>query len=320
MISEPDRRSRRLPFPRWDLVGARAAPLVACRSRAVPPAARCRCWRAAAARSSAPIVRTAFWRRTAAASSANILDELTLRCTTLRHVRTSSFAIRCSRRTATAAWRCATGFCARGLRPAVRVRDAPRPARRRICSRRMHAAGLRAMSFGVESVSPDDAEEGRTAADPGRAPADDHRRLPSSSASSPPRSTSSGSCRTTGSRSPRRSTTRSTLGSTVAQFKLLTPYPGTPLWKQMSRSSTRPTGSGSTGTRRRSPIRISRASELQFLLGAAYTRFYMRPSCLANCPGSTRRACARCPAPGRAGRNRPATPGESRDDARAVTC
>jgi len=72
------------------------------------------------------------------------------------------------------------------------------------------------------------------------------------------------------------------LGSTFAQFKLLTPYPGTPLWKQLESrvyerdwqrfdgftpTFTHPTLSG---------------DELRFLLGAAYSRFYMRPSFLAN--------------------------------------
>ena len=68
------------------------------------------------------------------------------------------------------------------------------------------------------------------------------------------------------------------LNSTFAQFKLLTPYPGTALWKQLEprvyeRDWQRFDGFTPTFTHPNlSP------DELQFLLGAAYVRFYMRPS------------------------------------------
>jgi hypothetical protein len=45
------------------------------------------------------------------------------------------------------------------------------------------------------------------------------------------------------------------LGSTLAQFKVLTPYPGTPSFKQMESRSSRRTGSASTGSRRRTSTR-----------------------------------------------------------------
>ena len=72
------------------------------------------------------------------------------------------------------------------------------------------------------------------------------------------------------------------LGSTFASFKLLTPYPGTPLWKQMEplvyeRDWQR--FDGFTPTFRHPNLT---SEELKFLLGAAYSRFYMRPSYLAN--------------------------------------
>ena len=72
------------------------------------------------------------------------------------------------------------------------------------------------------------------------------------------------------------------LGSTAAQFKLLTPYPGTPLWKQMAprvfeRDWERFDGFTPTFEHPR-----LRPADLRFLLGAAYTRFYMRPSWLAD--------------------------------------
>jgi radical SAM superfamily enzyme YgiQ (UPF0313 family) len=72
------------------------------------------------------------------------------------------------------------------------------------------------------------------------------------------------------------------LGSTYAQFKILTPYPGTPMFKQIEPLLTETDWEkfdGYTPTYRH-PNLTER--ELKFLLGAAYTRFYVRPSCLAN--------------------------------------
>jgi anaerobic magnesium-protoporphyrin IX monomethyl ester cyclase len=72
------------------------------------------------------------------------------------------------------------------------------------------------------------------------------------------------------------------LGSTFAQFKMLTPYPGTPMFKQLEPLLTETDWEkfdGFTPTFRH-PNLTDR--ELRFLLGAAYKRFYMRPSYLAN--------------------------------------
>jgi len=72
------------------------------------------------------------------------------------------------------------------------------------------------------------------------------------------------------------------LGSTFAQFKILTPYPGTPMFKQLEPLIVETDWEkfdGFTPTFRH-PNLTSR--ELKFLLGAAYKRFYMRPSYLAN--------------------------------------
>ncbi|MBI3494229.1 MAG: radical SAM protein [Acidobacteria bacterium] len=72
------------------------------------------------------------------------------------------------------------------------------------------------------------------------------------------------------------------LGSTFAQFKILTPYPGTPMFKQLEPRLTEKDWEkydGYTPTFRH-PNLTER--ELRFLLGAAYKRFYMRPSYLAN--------------------------------------
>src|SRR5207247_3425832 len=72
------------------------------------------------------------------------------------------------------------------------------------------------------------------------------------------------------------------IGSTLAQFKILTPYPGTPMFKQLEPLLTETDWEkfdGYTPTFRH-PNLTER--EIRFLLGAAYTRFYMRPSYLAN--------------------------------------
>jgi len=73
-----------------------------------------------------------------------------------------------------------------------------------------------------------------------------------------------------------------TLGSTVAQFKILTPYPGTPLYKRMEPTITEEDWEqfdGFTPTFNHGNLTHD---ELRFLLGSAYTRFYVRPSFLAN--------------------------------------
>ena len=72
------------------------------------------------------------------------------------------------------------------------------------------------------------------------------------------------------------------LGSTFAQFKMLTPYPGTPMFKQIEPLLTERDWEkfdGFTPTFKHPNLSHH---ELRFLLGAAYKRFYMRPSYLAN--------------------------------------
>jgi radical SAM superfamily enzyme YgiQ (UPF0313 family) len=72
------------------------------------------------------------------------------------------------------------------------------------------------------------------------------------------------------------------LGSTFAQFKMLTPYPGTPMFKQIEpllSESDWEKFDGYTPTFHHPNLS---ERELRFLLGAAYKRFYMRPSYLAN--------------------------------------
>jgi radical SAM superfamily enzyme YgiQ (UPF0313 family) len=71
------------------------------------------------------------------------------------------------------------------------------------------------------------------------------------------------------------------LGTTLAQFKLVTPYPGTPLYRRMEPRLTEPDWErfdGFTPVFRHPALP---ADELRFLLGAAYSRFYLRPSWFA---------------------------------------
>jgi radical SAM superfamily enzyme YgiQ (UPF0313 family) len=72
------------------------------------------------------------------------------------------------------------------------------------------------------------------------------------------------------------------LGSSAAQFKLLTPYPGTPLWKQLSPLVVEKDWQKFDGFTPTFTHPTLTAHELRFLLGAAYTRFYVRPSWLAD--------------------------------------
>jgi len=72
------------------------------------------------------------------------------------------------------------------------------------------------------------------------------------------------------------------LGSTFAQFKMLTPYPGTPMFKQIQPLLTETDWEKFDGYTPTFAHPNLSARELRFLLGAAYKRFYMRPSYLAN--------------------------------------
>jgi len=72
------------------------------------------------------------------------------------------------------------------------------------------------------------------------------------------------------------------LGSTVAQFKILTPYPGTPLFKRLEPHITETDWEQFDGFTPTFTHGTLSQAELKYLLGAAYARFYMRPSYLAN--------------------------------------
>ncbi|HEY3384800.1 MAG TPA: radical SAM protein [Vicinamibacterales bacterium] len=147
--------------------------------------------------------------------------------------------------------------------------------------KQLHAAGMRAMSFGVESVSP------QTLKKVGRRPIPlEHQRRVLEH------------CRELGIvtaaffvlgfpsddwQSIAATIDFATeLGPTFAQFKLLTPYPGTPLFKQMQPLVVEPDWEKFDGFTPTFTHPNLSSEELMFLLGAAYTHFYMRPSYLAN--------------------------------------
>jgi radical SAM superfamily enzyme YgiQ (UPF0313 family) len=145
----------------------------------------------------------------------------------------------------------------------------------------MHRAGLRAMSFGVESVAP------ATLKKVGRRPIPEPhqreilahcRRLGIVSAAfyviGFAEDTRESICETI--------RYAVDLGSTVAQFKILTPYPGTPLYRRMAASITETDWERFDGFTPTFTHPSLTHDELRFLLGSAYTQFYMRPSFLSN--------------------------------------
>lgn len=145
---------------------------------------------------------------------------------------------------------------------------------------RMHAAGLRAITFGVESLSPE------TLKKVGRRPIPEAQQRKVIE-----------TCRRLGIGSVgfyvfafNSDTWESiaatidyaiSLGSTLAQFKLLMPYPGTPLFKHMEKQIFEKDWERFDGFTPVFQHPNLTPEEMQFLLGAAYTRFYMRPSFFA---------------------------------------
>jgi radical SAM superfamily enzyme YgiQ (UPF0313 family) len=147
--------------------------------------------------------------------------------------------------------------------------------------RTMHAAGLRAMSFGVESLS------ATTLKRVGRRPIPEaHQRAMLMRCRELGIVTAAfyvfGFADDTYESISATIDHSIALGSTVAQFKILTPYPGTPLYKRMESTIVEQDWErfdGFTPTFTHSHLT---QDELRYLLGNAFTRFYMRPSFIAN--------------------------------------
>jgi radical SAM superfamily enzyme YgiQ (UPF0313 family) len=145
----------------------------------------------------------------------------------------------------------------------------------------MHRAGLRAISFGVESMSPAILKKA------GRRPIPEaHQRLIVNHCRSLGIVTAAfyvlGFLEDDWDSISATIEYAVALSSTVAQFKILTPYPGTPLWKRMGPLVSEPDWEKFDGfTATFNHPNLTR-EQLLYLLGGAYTRFYMRPSYLAN--------------------------------------
>ena len=145
----------------------------------------------------------------------------------------------------------------------------------------MHRAGLRAMSFGVESVAP------ATLKKVGRRPIPEaHQR--EILRRSRELGIVTAAFYVLGFAEDTWKSIRETieysidLGSTVAQFKILTPYPGTPLHKRMQPTITETDWQRFDGFTPTFTHPSLTHAELTFLLGSAYTQFYVRPSFLTN--------------------------------------
>ena len=145
----------------------------------------------------------------------------------------------------------------------------------------LHAAGLRAMSFGIESVAPEILRR------VGRRPTpESQQRLIINHCRE--LGVATAAFYVLGFPADDWSSIAATidfaidLGSTAAQFKLLTPYPGTPLWKQLEPRVYEKDWQKFDGFTPTFEHPNLSARELKFLLGAAYNRFYLRPSWLAD--------------------------------------
>jgi radical SAM superfamily enzyme YgiQ (UPF0313 family) len=145
----------------------------------------------------------------------------------------------------------------------------------------LHRAGLRSMTFGVESVSPDILRR------VGRRPTPEpHQRLIIEHCRRRRIVTAAfyvlGFLQDDWSSIAATIEYATALGSTLAQFKLLTPYPATPLWKQLAPRVYETDWEKFDGFSPTFEHPSLTPQELRFLLGAAYTRFYIRPSFASN--------------------------------------
>ena len=145
----------------------------------------------------------------------------------------------------------------------------------------MHRAGLKAMSFGVESVSPDTLKKA------GRRPIPHaHQREIMQLGRELGIATAGfyvlGFLQDTWESIGTTIDYACQLGSTFAQFKILTPYPGTPLWKQMAHLVYERDWEKFDGFTPTFMHPNLAPDELSFLMRAAMSRFYVRPSFVTN--------------------------------------
>ena len=280
VVSEPIDDLDSLPFPRWDLVTEdRDAASRASSGRRAPWAEATRCSPAEAARSSARTARTGFWPATAPARSRTSWTRSN-GCAISTRVRTSSSAIRSSANSATGVSSSATQIEARGLKFTFEAETRLDRLDAELLDR-LYAVGFRAMSFGVESLDP------ATLKKSGRRPIPQaHQREILEHCRKLGIVTAAfyvlGFLQDDWNSIAATIDYAIDLGSTFAQFKILTPYPGTPMFKQLEPLLTETNWEKFDGYSPTFKHPNLTAHELQYLLGSAYKRFYMRPSYLAN--------------------------------------
>jgi radical SAM superfamily enzyme YgiQ (UPF0313 family) len=146
---------------------------------------------------------------------------------------------------------------------------------------RLHAAGFRAMSFGVESLDP------ATLKKSGRRPIpQEHQRKIIAHCRKLGIVTAGfyvlGFLQDTWDSIAATIDYSIDLGSTFAQFKILTPYPGTPMFKQLEPLLTETDWEKYDGYSPTFTHPNLSSFEMKYLLATAYKRYYMRPSYLAN--------------------------------------
>jgi len=269
-----------LPFPRWDLVRSkrfgyvnrgrfgltRAVPMLT--SRSCPE--HC---------TYCPHRITASFR---ARSDSNVLDEFSELCAQHEHVhvviRDPLFTLDRER-----CFRIAEGIRARGLRLTFECETRMDDLDEELI-RSLHAAGLREIGFGVESIEPATLKRVARRFIP-------HEHMKRMVALCWQLGISTTAFYVFGFMQDTEENIEATirfaceLGTTRANFKLLTPYPGTPLYKQLKPLIFENDWEQFDGytLNFRHPVLTPRRARL--MLGMAYSRFFFRPSQLMNLLG-----------------------------------
>jgi anaerobic magnesium-protoporphyrin IX monomethyl ester cyclase len=266
-----------LPFPRWDLIKSRRFGYTSRQrvglTRAVPMLTSRSCPEHC---TYCPHRITASFR---ARSDENVLDELAESCTLYKEphvvIRDPLFTLDRER-----CFRISEGIRARGLRLSFECETRMDDLDEELI-RAMHAAGLREISFGVESIEPLTLKRVARRFIP-----HEHMRKMVALCWQLGVTTTAfyvfGFLQDTEESIEATIRFASELDTTHANFKLLTPYPGTPLFKQMQHLIFEKDWEQFDGytLNFNHPVLTPRRARL--MLGMAYSRFFFRPSQLLN--------------------------------------
>jgi len=269
-----------LPFPRWDLIKSRRFGYVNRGhfglTRAVPMLTSRSCPEHC---TYCPHRITASFR---ARSDSNVLDEFAQLCGEYRHVhvviRDPLFTLDRDR-----CFRIAEGIRARGLKLTFECETRMDDLDEELI-RALHAAGLREIGFGVESVEPETLKRVARRFIP-------HEHMKRMIALCWKLGISTTAFYIFGFLQDTEESLEATirfaceLGTTRANFKILTPYPGTPLYKHMKPLIFENDWEQFDGytLNFKHPVLTPRRARL--MLGMAYSRFFFRPSQLVNMLG-----------------------------------